>query len=413
MGLLTSLAERALVPSLRRLTHGRLTLRDGPRSATFGHGDSQPIELVVMDSRFYQSVAFGGHVGAGEAYADGWWTTDDLTGLVRLLVRNRAALEGLETGWARLAQPFRRLLHAMNRNTRAGSRRNIQAHYDLSNEFFELFLDDTLTYSCGIFDRPGTTLREASLAKYDRLAALLDLGPDDHVIEIGTGWGGFAIRAATRFGCRVTTTTISAEQFRFASKRVADAGVADRVTVLRRDYRDLEGKYDKLVSIEMIEAVGHEHHDTFFAKCADLLEPDGLAAIQSITIQDHLYESARLEVDFIKRHIFPGSCIPSRAVLRQAAERAGLALVRADEIGLHYAETLRRWRANFLASRSRIMALGFNDRFQRLWDFYFCYCEGGFLERAIGNAQLTFAGPAAIGRRISLPAVAELETVAG
>ena len=413
MGLLTSLAERALVPSLRRLTHGRLTLRDGPRSATFGHGDSQPIELVVMDSRFYQSVAFGGHVGAGEAYADGWWTTDDLTGLVRLLVRNRAALEGLETGWARLAQPFRRLLHAMNRNTRAGSRRNIQAHYDLSNEFFELFLDDTLTYSCGIFDRPGTTLREASLAKYDRLAALLDLGPDDHVIEIGTGWGGFAVRAATRFGCRVTTTTISAEQFRFASKRVADAGVADRVTVLRRDYRDLEGKYDKLVSIEMIEAVGHEHHDTFFAKCADLLEPDGLAAIQSITIQDHLYESARLEVDFIKRHIFPGSCIPSRAVLRQAAERAGLALVRADEIGLHYAETLRRWRANFLASRSRIMALGFNDRFQRLWDFYFCYCEGGFLERAIGNAQLTFAGPAAIGRRISLPAVAELETVAG
>ena len=185
------------------------------------------------------------------------------------------------------------------------------------------------------------------------------------------------------------------------------------MTVLRRDYRDLQGKYDKLVSIEMIEAVGHEHYNTFFAKCADLLEPDGLAAIQSITIQDHLYESARLEVDFIKRHIFPGSCIPSRAVLRQAAERAGLTLVRADEIGLHYAETLRRWRANFLASRGRITALGFNDRFQRLWDFYFCYCEGGFLERAIGNAQLTFAGPAAIGRRISLPAVAELETVAG
>lgn len=397
MTLLASLARRALVPRLGRLTRGRLTLRDGPRSATFGEGAVQPIEIVVRDARFYQAVAFGGHVGAGEAYAEGWWTTDDLTGLVRLLARNRTALEDLETGWARAGQPVRRLLHGMNRNSRAGSRRNIRAHYDLSNEFFALFLDDTLTYSCGIFDRPDTSLRDASLAKYDRLAGQLELGPDDHVIEIGTGWGGFAVRAATRFGCRVTTTTISDQQFRFATRRVADAGVADRVTVLRRDYRDLEGRYDKLISIEMIEAVGHEHYDRFFTTCAELLAPGGLAGIQSITIQDHLYESARRDVDFIKRHIFPGSCIPSLAVLRQAALRNGLTLVRTDEIGPHYAETLRRWRTNFQANRDRITALGFDDRFQRLWDFYFSYCEGGFLEGAISNAQLTFAKPVVAG----------------
>jgi cyclopropane-fatty-acyl-phospholipid synthase len=264
----------------------------------------------------------------------------------------------------------------------------------LSNDFFELFLDDTLTYSSGIFDRLGATLRDASLAKYDRLAARLDLGPDDHVIEIGTGWGGFALRAAGRFGCRVTTTTISEAQFRVATRRVAEAGLADRITVLKADYRDLTGRFSKLVSIEMIEAVGHDHYDTFFAKCAELLEPDGVAAIQAITIPDDRYEAARSEVDFIKRHIFPGSCIPSRAVLAGAAGRAGLSVTRADEIGLHYAETLRRWRDNFERNTDRITALGFDDRFQRLWTFYFCYCEGGFLERAIGTAQITFARPA-------------------
>lgn len=393
MSLLTSFAERALSGRLSGLTEGRIVLRHDGGSLVFGTGVQEPVLIDVRDRRFFPAVAFGGHVGAGEAYAQGWWSTPDLTGLVRLLVRNRAALEGLETGWARLAQPLRGLVHRLNANSRSGSRRNIRAHYDLSNEFFAAFLDPTMTYSCGIFEHPGATLEQASLAKYDRLAGALGLGPEHHVIEIGTGWGGFAIRAATRFGCRVTTTTISAEQFREASRRVMEAGVADRVTLLREDYRDLAGRYDRLVSIEMIEAVGHEHYDTFFAKCASLLRPGGLAAIQAITIQDHLYDSARREVDFIKRHIFPGSCIPSRAVLEAAAARAGLALLRGDEIGLHYAETLRRWRENFLAARDRIAALGFDDRFRRLWEFYFCYCEGGFLEGQIGDAQLTFAMP--------------------
>ena len=410
--LLTSFAERSLQPQLAKIATGRLKIQDGGRIKGYGFGLPE-IAVTVLDRRFYPAVAFGGAVGAGESYAEGWWTTEDLTGLVRLLIRNRNVVDGLETGWARLVQPLRRLLHAWNRNTRRGSQRNIRAHYDLSNEFFELFLDETLTYSCGVFDGPGATLRDASIAKYDRLATLLNLRPGDRVVEIGTGWGGFAIRAATEFGCRVTTTTISDEQFRFASRRVAEIGLADQVTVVQRDYRDLTGRFDKLVSIEMIEAVGHEHYDMFFAKCADLLEPDGLVAIQAITIQDDRYHSARREVDFIKRHIFPGSCIPSRAVLARSAERAGLTLLRDDEIGLHYAETLRRWRTAFFANRDRVAALGFDERFQRLWDFYFCYCEAGFLEGAIGTAQLSFARQTSTAGVLQLPSPPSLSAPRG
>ena len=413
MNPLSTLARRALTARLAELRHGRLILREGATVSSWGDPLATPIEMVVLDPRFYSAAAFGGAVGAGEAYADGWWTTDDLTGIVRLLLRNRDALDGLETGWARLVQPARRLLHAINRNTRRGARRNIGAHYDLGNAFFELILDDTLTYSCALFERPGASLRDASVAKYERMAALLDLQPHDHVVEIGTGWGGFAIHAASRHGCRVTTTTISEEQYQLATRRVAEAGLAGRVTVVRQDYRDLRGRYDKLVSIEMIEAVGHEHFETFFARCAALLAPHGRAAIQAITIDDARYEAARREVDFINRHIFPGSCLPSRSVLRAAAAAAGLDLVQADEIGPHYAETLRRWRENMQANRDRIAALGMGERFQRLWEFYFCYCEGGFLERAIGTAQLVFArSEAGLVAPLGAPPVPAIEEAA-
>ncbi|HEV2290204.1 MAG TPA: cyclopropane-fatty-acyl-phospholipid synthase family protein [Gemmatimonadales bacterium] len=396
MGPLSSSARRALAARLGRLRHGRLTLREGGVVTSWGDPAAEPVVIDVHDARFHSAVALGGAVGAGEAYAEGWWATDDLTGLVRLLLRERDVLDGLETGAARLVQPVRRLLHALNRNSRRGARRNILAHYDLGNEFFGLFLDDTLTYSCALFERPGASLHDASTAKYERIADLLELQASDHLVEIGTGWGGFAIHAASTRGCRVTTTTISDEQFRLATARVAAAGLADRVEVLRRDYRDLTGTYDKLASIEMIEAVGHEHYGGFFAKCAELLAPHGRAAIQAITIDDARYEGARREVDFIKRYIFPGSCIPSRAVLRAAAAPTDLALVRVDEMGHHYAETLRRWRMNLEAQRTRALALGFDERFLRLWEFYFCYCEGGFLERAIGTAQMAFAKPAAV-----------------
>jgi len=390
-----SLAERALHTRLAGLRSGRLRLRDGGAAAEFGDPAAPPLEIVVRDRRFYAAAIGGGALGAAEAYIRGWWTTDDLTGVVRLLLRNRAALEHLEGGWARVAGGLRRIANLLRRNTRRGSRRNIRAHYDLGNEFFALFLDDTLTYSCGLFERPGASLRDASLAKHERIAALAALGPEDHVLEIGAGWGAFAVHVARRIGCRVTATTISAEQHRFARERVAAAGLEDRVTVLRQDYRDLAGVYDKLVSIEMIEAVGYEHFGTFFRKCADLLKPTGRLAIQAITIPDERYEAARREVDFIKRYIFPGGGLPSRAVLREAAAATDLRLERADEIGPHYAETLRRWRENFARHRARIAALGFDERFLRMWEFYFSYCEGAFHERAIGDVQLAFAKPAA------------------
>ena len=397
MSLPSMLARRAVESRLKRIRRGHLTLIEGERVTRFGDESCAPLEIRVRNPRFYSALAFGGSVGVGEAWANGWWTATDLTGVVRLMIQNREVLEELEGGWAWLSQPARRIRHALRANTRRGSRRNIGAHYDLSNDFFALFLDDTLTYSCGVFEAPGASLRDAQIAKYRRMASLLDLRPEEHVLEIGSGWGGFAIFAASHFGCRVTTTTISDEQYRVAVERVAAAGLADRVRLINSDYRDLTGLYDKLVSIEMIEAVGHEYFGTFFAKCAGLLRPNGRAAIQAITIADERYESARREVDFIKRHIFPGSCIPSRQVLARSAAAAGLSVVSDDEIGPHYAETLRRWRVNMKANSERIAALGFGDHVQRLWDFYFSYCEGGFLERSIGTTQLLLTPQAASG----------------
>ncbi|HKC47461.1 MAG TPA: cyclopropane-fatty-acyl-phospholipid synthase family protein [Gemmatimonadales bacterium] len=388
------LARRLLHARFARLTEGRLTIAEGAGRVSFGPGNAGAPDaaLTVRDPRFYWGVLLGGHLGAVETYLDGWWETSDLTAVVRLMVQNRAVLDSFEGGLARLAQPIRRAWHAMRHNTRAGSRRNIAAHYDLGNEFFAAFLDDTLTYSCGIFERPDMSLREASIAKYDRLCRKLSLAPEDHVMEIGTGWGGFALHAATTYGCHVTTTTISREQHRLASERVKSAGLENRITVLLRDYRDLEGRFDKLVSIEMIEAVGHRFYRGFFRKCTDLLKPGGQMALQAITIDPQHYHQARREVDFIKRYIFPGANIPSVPVLRHAAEqRAGLSLLHLEDITPHYAETLKRWRENFLARWDRLRALGFSEEFRRLWEFYFCYCEGGFRERFLGDVQMVFA----------------------
>lgn len=400
---LDSLARRAVLARLEDLAQGRLTLREAQGVTVFGSGDEPAALVDVHDPAFYRAVALGGHVGAAEAYASGDWTSPDLTALVRLFVRNRDVLDGLEKGLARLVQPARAALHALNRNSVSGSRRNIQAHYDLGNDFFRHFLDETMTYSAGIFQEPGASLRDASAAKYDRLCRKLELSADDHVVEIGTGWGGFALHAARAYGCRVTTTTISREQHALATQRVATAGLSGRVEVLLKDYRELEGRFDKLVSIEMIEAVGHQYFGTFFERCARLLAPDGLAAVQAITIQDRLYESARKEVDFIKRYIFPGSCIPSISVLSGAAAPTDMRLVHLEDLTPHYAETLRRWRRRFLANWPQIAELGFDETFKRLWEFYFCYCEGGFDERVLGSVQLTFAKPEA-----AAPTIVEL-----
>ncbi len=388
------LLRRAVHARLGALREGRLTLAEPGGTLHFGPGGPPAARITVHDPRFYRALALGGSVGGAEAYAAGWWTTDDLPGVVRVMVRNRDVLERLDGGWARLAVPARAVAHALRRNTRRGSRRNIAAHYDLGNEFFALFLDETLTYSCGVFERPEATLRDASIAKYDRLCRKLALNPSDHVVEIGTGWGGFAVHAAGEYGCRVTTTTISPAQFAYATRRVADAGLADRVTVVRRDYRDLRGRFDKLVSIEMIEAVGHRYYDAFFRQCGALLAPDGVMALQAITILDRLYDRARRHVDFIKRYIFPGSCLPSLAALGAAMARASdLRLVHLEDITPHYAETLKRWRENFVAAWDKVGALGFPESFRRIWEFYLAYCEGGYREGVLGDVQLLLAKP--------------------
>ena len=396
--MINAIAKRAVLSRLSQLEEGRIIVQCGDDTMTFGKGEDLSVTVRINDDSFFPALAFGGHLGAAEAYVEGVWSTDDLTALVQLFLRNREVMEGLETGLARFARPLRALLHGLNRNTRRGSRRNISAHYDLSNEFFGLFLDRTMTYSCGIFERHDSSLEDASIAKYERLCSMLELGPDDHLLEIGTGWGGCAIHAAREYGCRVTTCTISAEQHKLASERVAEAGLSDRVTVLLSDYRDLQGSFDKLVSIEMIEAVGHHYFKTFFETCARLLKPHGKAAIQAITIQDRYYEQARREVDFIKKYIFPGSCITAVSVLAEAARDTDLRMVHLDDITPHYAETLLQWRKNFLANWNQISAMGFSEQFRKLWEFYFCYCEGGYREAVLGNVQMLFAKPRASGQ---------------
>jgi cyclopropane-fatty-acyl-phospholipid synthase len=380
---------RLVTSQLAKLSVGRLRVRDGAEDRVFGEGQGPEATITVDDPAFYSELAFGGSVGAAESYMLGHWRADDLTALMRLMLRNEEALSAMEAGLARLSAPMRRVAHWLHRNTRAGSRRNIAAHYDLGNDFFRLMLDETMMYSCALFERPDMTLAEAQAAKLDRICRALELGPEDHVVEIGTGWGGFAIHAASRYGCRVTTTTISPSQFELAQERVRRAGLSGRITLLLEDYRDLEGTYDKLASIEMIEAIGHRQFDPFFRRVASLLKPGGLAAIQAITISDRHYARARDEVDFIKRYIFPGSCIPSVGALVEAIAASGdLDTVGLADIGPHYATTLAAWRRNFFRNLPAVRDLGYPASFVRMWEFYLCYCEAGFAERQLGDVQL-------------------------
>ncbi len=394
------LLRQRLLKVIDRLEHGRLQLQDPFERielGTAGGGRSLlRARLDVTDLRFYRALAFNGSVGAGESYANGWWHCDDLVALVRLLVRNRELLDDMEGGVARLGGLVMRAWHLLRDNTRRGARRNIAAHYDLGNPFFGLFLSQDLMYSSALWTCPDDTLESASARKLDVICRKLQLRPGDRVLEIGTGWGGFALHAARHYGCHVTTTTISREQHALAARRIATAGLDDRITLLLQDYRDLGGRYDKLVSIEMIEAIGARHLPRYFGKLGALLKPDGLALLQAITIEDHRYEQALACVDFIKRHIFPGSFIPSLQALMTAKTSAcDLALVHQEDFGLSYARTLHAWRERFMASKAAARGLGYDERFLRLWEFYLAYCEGGFLERSIGVSQLLLAKPGA------------------
>lgn len=390
------LARAVVLGLLERTRGGVLVLVEGDRRLELGDAGAASAlraTVTVRSPRIYRQL-LRGSIGLAESYVERLWECDDLAALVRIAARNAGSFDRLRR---RLLPAFawpQRLARRLVRNTPARSRRQIAAHYDLGNDLFELMLDETMLYSCAVFSAPRMTLADAQEAKLDRVCQKLGLSSDHHVLEIGAGWGGFAIHAASRYGCRVTTTTISAEQHRYVQARVGAAGLSDRVEVLLKDYRELEGSYDRLVSIEMIEAVGWQYFGTFFARCSDLLRPDGAMLLQAITIDDRAYEVQKGSRTFINTYIFPGGCLPSQAVIaRSLARLTDLRLVHLEDITPHYVETLRRWRANFLARADRVAKLGYDERFRRLWELYLCYCEAGFSERRIGDVQLLLAKP--------------------
>lgn len=393
-GLMDRMARAALRKSMTRISRGRVTVTEDGQSVIYGVEEAVlQAEIRVKDPAFYRRAVFGGSVGAAESFMDGHWECDDLAALVRIMVRNQSARDSLEEGLARLAMPLQRLLHRLRDNTRSGSRKNIAAHYDLGNDLYRLFLDPTMAYSCGFFGREDSTMEQASAAKFDLVCRKLGLGPGMSVIEIGTGWGGFALHAARNYGCSVTTTTISAEQRNLAVARISEAGLQDKITLLNRDYRDLRGQYDRLVSIEMIEAVGDKHLPTFFLACAGLLKPEGLALIQVITVPDRAYKAYLKNPDFINLYIFPGGCCPSVQAMTWAAAATDLRLVQLQDLTPHYVRTLQEWRRSFTANLPAVRALGYGERFIRMWHCYFCYCEGAFAEQYTGVVQLLYAKP--------------------
>jgi cyclopropane-fatty-acyl-phospholipid synthase len=396
-GIGSSLLRHAVLRQLGQLRHGHLRLIDGDDFLEFGDANaSLRAEIRVLDGALWGLVAGNGSIGAGEAYIHGYWSSPDLTAVIRVFAANLELLDAMERGLARLGRPVVQSLHWLNRNTRKGSRKNIAAHYDLGNQLFEQLLDPSMMYSAAMFARPDDSLEQAQLHKLERICQKLALKPGDHLLEIGTGWGSMAIHAATRYGCRVTTTTLSQEQYAYTERRIAELGLGDRITLLLEDYRDLQGQYDKLVSIEMIEAVGHRFLPTYFKQCAQLLKDDGLMLLQAITIRDQRYEQAKHSVDFIQRYIFPGGALPSlHKMLEIITAKTDMNLHHMEDFGQHYARTLRLWHANLQQARHKLEQLGYDEDFYRLWEFYLCYCEGGFIERTIGTAQLLLAKPAA------------------
>ena len=381
---------------LGHLENAVLIISDALGEYTLGSQGSDGLcaRINVLNMNFYRQIAVGGSIGAAESYMDKDWEADDLCRVIQILVRNRDLLESMEGGIASLANHLLKLWHFTNRNSQNGSRKNIAAHYDLGNALFSLFLDQHSMYSSATFYPYEESLEAASTAKLKRICQKLDLQFEDHVLEIGTGWGGFAIYAAKNYGCRITTTTISTQQYEATKQRIIDEDLSDRITVLLEDYRDLQGSYDKLVSIEMIEAVGHHYLDTYLKKCSTLLKSNGLGLIQAITIEDRYYHQALKNVDFIKRYIFPGSFIPCVSVIIASATRCSdLRLINLEDQGESYALTLNHWRKRFMAKLDHVREQGYNEEFIRMWEFYLCYCEGGFKEKSISNVQLLFAKP--------------------
>ena len=392
--ILYRLARALVFNQLNKIKIGHIVIIEGNNKFSFGKKDKLNVTVTVHDPRFYGALAFGGSIGVSEAFMQKFWSASDLTKLIRIMAINQNTMDQLEGLFNIFLKPILKCLHYLNQNSVKGSEINISKHYDLGNDFFSLFLDSTMMYSSAVFKNPHDSLYKGSIHKLETICQGLELTSQDHIIEIGSGWGGFAIYAAQQYGCKVTTTTISKEQYKYVRQKIKDLKLSHKITVLFSDYRHLKGQYDKLVSIEMLEAVGYQYYDTYFKVCASLLKPQGLAVIQTITIADQRYEKAKRSVDFIQRYIFPGSCIPSITALQNSVTQSSdLKIYNIHDIGTHYARTLALWREGFFKRLKDIKALGFDDAFIRMWHFYFSYCEGGFHEKVISDIHLKLVKP--------------------
>jgi len=394
---LATFFKKIILKKFKQLQFGFLQISDGDEEYHFGDDRSElKVNVQIFSPEFYVFMGSGGLLGVTESYTAGYWQSNNLVSLIRIVIQNKDVMNQLDSGWARLFKPLNNYIHRLRQNSLDGSKKNILAHYDLSNEFYQLWLDETMTYSCGVFDNKSSTLEEASVEKLDRICRKLQLTDRDSVLEIGTGWGSFAIHAAKHYGCKVTTTTISDAQYELAKERINQENLTDRITLLKDDYRKLTGRYDKIVSIEMIEAVGHEYVPVFFKTVSSLLKDDGLFVMQGITYNDQNFDVYKNSVDFIKKYIFPGSCLISVSQVTETMKTyTDLSIVHLEDITIHYATTLKIWRENFQSSIASIKALGFSSAFIKMWDFYFVYCEAGFRERHIGDYQFVFSKPRA------------------
>ena len=390
---LTSVFKNGLKKKLSHLNIGCITVVDGKDKFSFGDTDSElQVNVQVHSQEFYVMTGSGGAMGIAEAYILGYWTSDDVVMLMRIILKNRSIMLSLNDGFAKILSPINKLIHRSRQNTLKGSKENILAHYDLSNDFYKLWLDPTMTYSCAYFKDTNTTLEDASIEKLDRMCRKLNLSEKDNILEVGTGWGSFSIHAAKNYGCSITTTTISDAQYEYAKARVLEEGLESKINVINKDYRKLDGQYDKIVSIEMIEAVGYEYISEYFRKLSSLLKPDGLMALQGITYNDQNFDTYKDSVDFIKKYIFPGSCLISISqIIDVIKNKTDLSMIDMEDITRHYAETLNKWRKNFMSVLPEVKEMGYSKAFINMWEFYFLYCEAGFLERNIGDVQMVFA----------------------
>ena len=390
---LISIFKSGLLKKFQGLKTGNILVYDGNDDFSFGDsGSNEKVVVNIHSQEFYVMVGSGGALGLAEAYMAGYWSSDNVVKLFQIILRNREILLSLEKGFAKLIKPINRMIHRSRQNTLQGSKKNIVAHYDLSNEFYKLWLDPTMTYSCAFFNDESATLEDASIEKLDRICRKLNLSGNDSVLEIGTGWGSFSIHAAKKYGCKVTTTTISDAQYEYARTQIKEEGLESKITLINKDYRELDGEYDKIVSIEMIEAVGYEYIPEFFSKLSSLLKRNGFIALQGITYNDQNFHVYKDSVDFIKKYIFPGSCLISISQITNVIKKdTDLAMIDMEDITKHYAITLNRWRKNFVDVLPKIKEMGYSQAFINMWEFYFLYCEAGFLERNIGDVQLIFA----------------------